>query len=170
MVLVICTKVKYVLRFSKISQNGTCGKQINLLGTSIKIMFRFLNETPRHPYTWCGTCGFKLPRGVVLEFLGVTSYFLKKRERESCVAKPSPSQTRWPLSLSLFLFFFIYIYDMAPKNIGITQRDTLLKNLIESWRRYQLGLFTYHMFHLWHFWKPRCLFDFGANHRYWKCI
>jgi hypothetical protein len=32
----------------------------------------FFNGVPRHPYTWCDTCGFKVPRGVVPEFLDAT--------------------------------------------------------------------------------------------------
>jgi hypothetical protein len=33
----------------------------------------FFNGVPRHLYTWRGTYGFKVPRGVVLEFLDATS-------------------------------------------------------------------------------------------------
>jgi hypothetical protein len=33
------------------------------------------------PYMWHGTCGFKVSRDVIHEFLGVTSYFLKIKQK-----------------------------------------------------------------------------------------
>ena len=62
--------------------------QINLLDTSCQDSVKFFNQTPRHPYTWRGTFGFKAPHGVVHGFLGATSYFLFKKERVEWPATP----------------------------------------------------------------------------------
>jgi hypothetical protein len=61
-----------ILIFKNIT-NDTYSYQINPLGTYVRIPLVFFNGIPYHPYTWCGTCGFKVPRGVVPEFLDAMS-------------------------------------------------------------------------------------------------